>query len=81
MILNVDSQKYGYVIPAGVVIDELTPGWTDGKLMLLCDGPCQIQDANNIKLSGRVDMDGTKGDILCLGWLRGNWHEISRVIK
>lgn len=41
-----------------------------------------VSDGNsNLRLSGSVEMEANKDDLLCLVFDGENWHETSRVVK
>ena len=81
MILSLTAGRKLHHVGAGAVIDSISTAPMDTEIALPCDGDCVIQDAGNIRLSGRVDMEGTKGDLICLISAGNLWHETSRVVK
>lgn len=82
MRLRTRTRQKVYPISAGEPISEISPQAADREIVLrFTDSRSILSDAGNVRLSGKVDMKGNPGDLLCLISDGTSWDETSRMVR
>jgi hypothetical protein len=80
--LRTRARQKVYPVAAGEPISEITPQAADREIVLrFTDSRSILNDAGNVRLSGKVDMKGNPGDLLCLISDGTSWDETSRMVR
>lgn len=82
MRLRTRTRQKVYPVSAGEPISEISPQAADREIVLrFTDARSILSDEGNVRLSGKVDMKGNPGDILCLISDGTHWDETSRMVR
>ena len=82
MTLRTRARRKVYPISAGEPISEVSPQAVDREIVLrFTDSRTVLSDKGNVRLSGKVDMKGNPGDLLCLISDGTSWDETSRMVR
>ena len=81
-VLRTRKRRKVYELAEGQPLDTIAPLAAEREIVLRFTAPRTVlSDEGNIRLAGKVDMQGKPGDLLCLISDGSAWDETSRMVR